>query len=227
MKPYKTVLLDLDGTVFDFAASEKICFFAAAEDLDLLFTCEEYSLYSDINQKLWTMLERKEITIDLLRTERFRRLLEQTGKQGDPALFAKRYVAHLAQSVIPFEGAAEFCRRLAARYSLCVVTNGIRHNQYQRVKLSPIAPYVTAMVTSEEIGAAKPSPLIFEEALRRAGAGAEQCVMIGDNFQADILGAADCGIDAIWYADAQQRVDHNRIVLVSQSYEAILQYLGA
>jgi putative hydrolase of the HAD superfamily len=44
----------------------------------------------------------------------------------------------------------------------------------------------------------KPDVRIFEYALKETGASLNQSVMIGDNFDADILGAFNFGMDQIW-----------------------------
>lgn len=53
-------------------------------------------------------------------------------------------------------------------------------------------------VTSGEVGSEKPAPRIFEEALARAGAtDATQAVMVGDQPESDLRGAANIGMGAI------------------------------
>ncbi len=47
---------------------------------------------------------------------------------------------------------------------------------------------------SEEAGAEKPDPRIFEISLERIGAAADQVVYVGDSFEADVLGAQGAGI---------------------------------
>jgi len=51
---------------------------------------------------------------------------------------------------------------------------------------------------SFEVGAAKPDPGIFTEALRRAGVGPERAVMIGDSYDEDIAPAAALGLRTVW-----------------------------
>ena len=53
------------------------------------------------------------------------------------------------------------------------------------------------MVTSEEAGAEKPAARIFETALERAGARPEEAVMVGDDPETDIAGAAALGMRSI------------------------------
>ena len=49
------------------------------------------------------------------------------------------------------------------------------------------------------VGVKKPNPKIFKHALQIAKASQENSIMIGDNYEADILGALNVGIDAICF----------------------------
>ena len=49
------------------------------------------------------------------------------------------------------------------------------------------------------VGVKKPNPIIFNHALELARAKKEQSIMIGDNYEADVLGALDIGLDAICF----------------------------
>ncbi len=57
-----------------------------------------------------------------------------------------------------------------------------------------LAPLLDAILTSAEAGARKPSPAIFEQALRLAGATPEQAVHVGDSLEEDIAGARAAGV---------------------------------
>ncbi|MDX1463887.1 MAG: HAD-IA family hydrolase, partial [Marinirhabdus sp.] len=52
---------------------------------------------------------------------------------------------------------------------------------------------------SEEVGVKKPNVLVFEKALDKAGVLAQKSIMIGDTFEADILGAQRAGMQHIFY----------------------------
>ncbi len=58
---------------------------------------------------------------------------------------------------------------------------------------------VDFMVTSEEVGVAKPAAEIFEAALERGSAEPGEAVMIGDSWDVDILGAQSAGIRPVWF----------------------------
>jgi putative hydrolase of the HAD superfamily len=60
-----------------------------------------------------------------------------------------------------------------------------------------IASHFEFVIASAEAGWKKPSPRIFELALKRAGADASRVVHIGDTYQTDVLGARKAGIRGI------------------------------
>jgi len=60
-----------------------------------------------------------------------------------------------------------------------------------------IAELLDCVVTSAEVGAAKPDPAPFERALECLGLGPEEVVHLGDSPELDLPGAAAAGIEAI------------------------------
>jgi len=60
-----------------------------------------------------------------------------------------------------------------------------------------IAGLVDGVVSSAEVGAAKPDPEIFRRALALAGASAEEALHVGDSLELDVEGARAAGIEAV------------------------------
>ena len=89
-------------------------------------------------------------------------------------------------------------RYLAKKYPLTVVTNGFIEVQYEKFDKSGLRDCFAHIVLSEEVGCQKPSPRIFEEALRMNGLSADDVLMIGDSWTSDIQGAINAGIDQLW-----------------------------
>jgi putative hydrolase of the HAD superfamily len=57
--------------------------------------------------------------------------------------------------------------------------------------------FFSVVVTSQDVGEAKPSPRIFEEALRLLGVRPDETVMVGNDIDRDIAGAKRMGIRTI------------------------------
>ena len=58
-------------------------------------------------------------------------------------------------------------------------------------------------------GVKKPNPVIFEYALNLAQANKENSIMIGDCLEADVQGALNAGLNAIFFNDKKIDVDPN------------------
>ena len=64
---------------------------------------------------------------------------------------------------------------------------------------SQIENYFDVVVLSDDVGVNKPNRRIFDFALEKAGATAIESVIIGDNPDADIVGAVIAGWRAIFF----------------------------
>jgi len=61
------------------------------------------------------------------------------------------------------------------------------------------------VVTSAEIGVAKPARELFAAALELAGARAGEAIHVGDSLEEDIAGARAAGIEAVWLRRERHR----------------------
>jgi YjjG family noncanonical pyrimidine nucleotidase len=201
MKDYRHLLFDLDNTLLDFDRAEKTAFCAAFSAYGLLPDEQTYALYHRINDDLWKRLERGEISRERLFVLRFTMLLEKLRIRdgGLSEELSRAYFRLLSHQSFTVEGAEEVCRALAAEYSLHIITNGTAPVQRERLRGSGLLPYCTGIFISDEIGAAKPSPLFFSAVMTEIGAALPaECCVIGDSWSSDIAGALAAGIDAVW-----------------------------
>ena len=63
---------------------------------------------------------------------------------------------------------------------------------------SNLRPFFTEVITSENSNSLKPNREIFEFAMNRCKTSAPECIMIGDNLDADIAGAMNAGLDTVF-----------------------------
>ena len=78
-----------------------------------------------------------------------------------------------------------------------IVTNGYTALQTRKLEHHGLPDMVDFVLVSEAVGLHKPHPGIFQVALHKAGAKAEETLMVGDNLWADIAGAAATGIPSV------------------------------
>jgi len=197
---YKWILFDADGTLFDYDAAEFNALKLSFVSFKLPFAKDYLDLYRQFNKVLWDNFERGETTIPLLKTQRFKLLLEELGVKTDPQLFSSTYLNHLSKQTDLIEGAIEIVQNLYKKFSLVLITNGIKEVQRSRLSLSPINEYFFDIIISDEVGAAKPDKRIFEIAHSRMNSpDKDSILMIGDNLGSDIKGGNAFGIDTCWY----------------------------
>jgi len=98
-----------------------------------------------------------------------------------------------------FDGTFEILDYLKPKYQLHIITNGFEEVQHHKMKKSNIFHYFQTITNSEMVGVKKPNPKIFNHALGLANATTKNSIMIGDNYEADILGALNIGLDAICF----------------------------
>lgn len=198
---YKVILLDADGTLFDFHKAEEFAFSAVLEHLSMPDRFDElFPIYMDENRKIWQELEQGLITQETLKVERFRRFLKRMDLSSDPTSCAKIFMAKLADSSILFDDAYDVVKELSRRATLVIITNGLKEVQDKRIRHSVIAPFVKATVISDEIGIQKPDPRIIDYALNLINHRTKNdVVIVGDSLTSDMQGGINAGIDTIWY----------------------------
>ncbi len=78
------------------------------------------------------------------------------------------------------------------------------------------------IVTSLETGYTKPHPAIFRKAVERAGVAADEVLYIGDQYQVDVIGAAETGMKAVLldrYGNFEGEMEYPRIASLTQLKE--------
>jgi len=79
---------------------------------------------------------------------------------------------------------------------LGLITNATR-DMTDTYRKQGLEPYLDFVVTSEEVGANKPSPPIFLAALAKAGVEPSEAVHVGDQYDLDVVGARGAGISPV------------------------------
>ncbi len=102
-----------------------------------------------------------------------------------------------------YPGIAEFLTQARKLFTLVVITNGPEFSQIPKVKAVKLADYVDHIIIGGQEPEQKPSPSIFEKALRLAGCAAHEVLHVGDSLAADIVGAYNSGITSVWIQHQQ------------------------
>jgi 2-haloacid dehalogenase len=198
---YRLFLFDLDDTLLDFRASERLSFARTLSSLGVEAAVDPlYATYQQCNRALWEALEQGRVDKDFLKVERFRRLFAAHAIDADPARAGQVYLEWLPQTVVLVDGARAACEALAAIGEIGIITNGIEQVQNRRIAVSGLADLISFVATSEACGHAKPDVRFFAYATAMARAfQLQRTIIIGDRLEADILGANRFGIHSCWF----------------------------
>jgi len=198
---HKLFLFDLDDTLLDFKASEKLSFVRTMRELGLDDGVDGiFHQYQAINVELWRRFETGAVTKDFLKVERFRKTFEANGIELDPELASSLYLESLPDTVVLIDGAKLICETLSAIGEVGIITNGVESIQNRRIASSGLAEHISFVATSEACGYAKPDVRFFEYAAKMAASFAkDEAIIIGDRLDADILGANRYGIESCWF----------------------------
>jgi putative hydrolase of the HAD superfamily len=104
---------------------------------------------------------------------------------------------------------------------LGIITNGTAERQHAKIDALGIRSLFDVIIVSEEIGLRKPDPRIFDRALERCGSVHGEAVFVGDHPEADIEGAANAGLRAVWKSVPYWRLNRPDIPRINQLSELL------
>ena len=216
-KTYKHVFFDLDRTLWDFDAAAEVAFEQIYEkynlkSLGIPSAHEFHEVYHPLNEALWVLYRADKITKEELNRTRFLKPLEHYGIHDVELAdhLSEDYVYWSPRIVRLIPGTMELLEYLKPKYHLHLITNGFEEVQDTKLTLSGMKPYFETLTVSEEVGVKKPNPEIFQYALRKANAKAEESLMIGDEMAVDIDGARAAGMDTVFFNPKGEKIDGER-----------------
>lgn len=170
-------------------------------DLGLLSADIFIETYTRNNHELWANYHLGIITKDHLRKTRFKKTFLDLGLSPDviPADFEDDYVRICPTKTNLFPQAIETLSYLHNKYHLHIISNGFKESTEMKIRVTGLEKYFRTVVISELVGINKPDRAIFQHALAGADALIHESIMIGDSLEADIYGAMEFGMDAIYF----------------------------
>jgi len=203
---YKHLFFDLDHTLWDFETNAKETLYELCEMNQLhekgvhdfqLF----YERYSYHNERLWDRYTKGFIKQEELRWKRMWLVLLDFKIANEPLArsLAAQFLERLPFRKNLFPYTVDILEYLTSKgYVLHLLTNGFENVQHRKLRSSNLQNYFTEVITSEASNCLKPNKGIFEYALEKCKTCKEECIMIGDNLDADIQGAINVGIDTVF-----------------------------
>src|SRR4051794_12246437 len=163
-KKYCTVFFDLDHTLWDYETNScaTLSDLYVAYDLQAKGIQEVQALHDQfrlVNNELWDLFDTGRITSDVIRKERFKRILGHFSIE-DEKLDKDLSTDYLDQcprkaQLMPY--AIDVLDYLSERYRLTVITNGFEEIQHLKIAAGKLGGYFDQVVTSQKAGHRKPA----------------------------------------------------------------------
>ncbi len=140
-----------------------------------------------------------------------RKSLQHVCADADPSIldegtdYFKRLHVEMSTLNDGVKGLLEELRNLGTK--LGIVTNSFEGHSHQILEKLGISDYFDSVVDGGDVNAYKPMKKPFQLALDELDATSEESVFIGDEFYADIVGAKNVGMTAVWINTREKKLD--------------------
>lgn len=204
-KKYTHIFFDLDNTLWDFTKNSWLAMNVAfkkhlpsnGNNVDYN---EFFAEYTKINHALWGEYRNQQVSKKELISLRFQKTFDLLSiKTVNPVEMNETYLAEMPLQTCLVPGAAETVGYLKSKgYNLNIISNGFREVQYKKLKQTGLLSSFNKVFLSEDVKVPKPGAGIFAHALKSVNARKYASIMIGDNWEVDVIGAFNYGMDAIY-----------------------------
>lgn len=103
-------------------------------------------------------------------------------------------------------GARQALTRLKSRFPLCIATNAPHSGTEEMIRALEMVgadQYFTHFYSSKELGYGKPDPRFFLAIASKLGMLPEECLMVGNHYTNDIIGARKAGMKTVYFNEKQ------------------------
>lgn len=204
MVKYKVLFFDLDHTLWDYdtnsveVLSEIYLKHISSDSSELEIFLKNFN---KVNNALWDKYNKGKIDKEVIRKERFIKVLERSDIYDIPLAqyISEFYLFECPRRTHLIPDAIEVLEYLKNKYELHILTNGFDDVQEIKMTRAGIKKYFDKIITSETIGYKKPSKEYFEFAFNATNSKNNEAIMIGDNLKTDIAGANNVKMDSIYF----------------------------
>lgn len=205
------IFFDIDETLLDFKGAEYLAATALyrewqgclAESQDAF-----YARWCAIGKHYFARYLAGDLTFQGQQIARIRDLFGVTGQtmsDTQALVIFERYLETFRESWTPYADAWP-CLEALAGHRLGIISNGQAEQQKAKLQKMGMADCFEVMVTSDEVGFAKPHGAIFRRAFAQADIPPACCTYCGDDWAMDMVSSTSVGMQGIWINRRRERV---------------------
>lgn len=190
----KAIIFDFDGTISN-----------RKENAYGVFNEYLRQFFKDFNEIEYEAMLQDLITYDCNGTISVKlRLIPFINKYGKylPEDFEEKFIPfyydHMYRFSVLKDETRSVLEKLKGKYKLAILSNGDSTSQHNKITQVNIEEFFDEVVVTGDIGVHKPNKEAFEYVLNKLNVKNDECLMIGDVFSSDILGAINTNITPVW-----------------------------
>lgn len=204
----KAIVFDVDDTLYDQKPSFDAAFkqvFSNNFDNKLIakifsnYVRQERLVVAKNNLDNQLQLSKADISFHCLHHS-FKAFSSESLTRQKAAEFWRLY-SELSQKIQLFDGLATVFNRLFEKFKLGIITNGKTETQLSKITRLNLHHWFSRenIITSEEVNAQKPDPMIFTLMNRKFKLRGSEMMYVGSSYLNDIVPAKKAGWQAVWY----------------------------
>ncbi|MHA6696511.1 YjjG family noncanonical pyrimidine nucleotidase [Chryseobacterium sp. A301] len=221
------LFFDLDNTLWDHRKNAELTLVGLFKQENIqqkygLQFDEFYKEYYTVNEDLWAKIRNGSIDKAYLRSHRFLDTFRAFEIDNAPlaALFESRFLDEILQYNELVPGTFELLEYLSEKkYTMHILSNGFEEVTARKCELSGIKSYFKTITSADEIDIRKPDPKLFQWAFEKTDARVENSIYIGDDWIADVEGALNFGMRAIFLDVFEDRYTAPGVEVVRSLHE--------
>lgn len=211
MNQVRVALFDLDDTLFRHSDAVDRGVTAHLTQLGLGPTAADLPRWVELEERHYHRYLAGELELWPMRRARVREFTEPYGIDLTDDTHAddwyRAYFRHYERSWSLYDDAVP-CLESLEPVRIGVITNADLAFQVEKIAAMGITHLIEHVISSGEVGVAKPDARIFVEAASRFDVSIENCVYVGDRLHTDAVGATEAGMLGIWLDRNGASPDH-------------------
>ncbi|MEY8350108.1 HAD family hydrolase [Bacillus cereus] len=207
------IFFDIDGTLLDYDYAEKqgiIDFFHAHREFSHLEQKTLIGLWNRTSSEHFQSFLDGSLSFQEQQQKRMKRMFKEihlTISNEEAEQKFGLYLQYFQRNWTVYNDVIKCLDFLKSQgFGLGIISNGDYDQQAHKLKRIGINNYFSHIITSSQVGVAKPDPKIFKEAAIRMNQDIKDCYYVGDRLDTDALGSTDAGMIGIWI----NRLDANK-----------------
>lgn len=113
-------------------------------------------------------------------------------------IYTEYFKGNMYRYAVLKDNTIDVLKRLKENYKLGILTNGDSFSQHNKIIQTNLEPYFDEIIVSGDIGINKPNKKIFDLMADKLNVKNDECMMIGDTYSTDILGAIRANMIPVW-----------------------------